>query len=93
MVPSPGNVHATQILQFTWFSPASIYDIYVDSGVGNGDPQRKDYVTAQYHSIDSVTAFFMIRQGNLKLITFGDNLCLLRGMHMSSKHPSIYPCF
>ena len=36
---------------------------------GRGDPARKDYVTAQYHSVFSVTGEFMIRQGDLKLIT------------------------
>lgn len=40
---------------------------------GVGDPARKDFITAQYHSVDSVTGFFMIRQTNLKLITFGAN--------------------
>ena len=28
---------------------------------------------AQYHSVDSVTGMFMIRQGDLKLIVFGEN--------------------
>jgi hypothetical protein len=30
---------------------------------GRGDPARKDFVTAQYHSVFSVTGEFMIRQG------------------------------
>ena len=33
---------------------------------------RKDYITAQYHSVFSVTGNYMLRQGDFKLITFGD---------------------
>ena len=40
---------------------------------GAGDPSRKDYITAQYHSVFSVTGEFMIRQGDLKLIMYGAN--------------------
>ena len=29
---------------------------------GRGDPSRKDFITAQYHSVFSVTGEFMIRQ-------------------------------
>ena len=36
---------------------------------GKGDPNRKDFVTAQYHSVFSVTGEFMLRQGDYKLIT------------------------
>ena len=37
---------------------------------GAGDPNRRDYVIAQYHSVFSVTGEFMIRQGDLKLIMY-----------------------
>mmetsp|Transcript_34491 Transcript_34491/g.104057 ORF Transcript_34491/g.104057 Transcript_34491/m.104057 type:complete len:648 (+) Transcript_34491:104-2047(+) len=40
---------------------------------GSGDPHRPDFITAQYHSVFSVTGEFMIRQGNLKLIVYGKN--------------------
>lgn len=40
---------------------------------GAADPTRKDYITAQYHSVFSVTGEFMIRQGDLKLIVYGAN--------------------
>ena len=33
---------------------------------------RKDYVTAQYHSIYSITGTFMLRQGDYKLVAYGD---------------------
>jgi len=38
---------------------------------GAGDPSRKDFITAQYHSVFSVTGEFMIRQGDVKLIAYG----------------------
>lgn len=40
---------------------------------GAGDPLRKPYITAQYHSVFSVTGEFMIRKGDLKLIMYGPN--------------------
>ena len=40
---------------------------------GKGDPNRKDFVTAQYHSVFSVTGEFMLRQGDYKLITCKPN--------------------
>ena len=40
---------------------------------GAGDPSRKDFITAQYHSVFSVTGEFMIRQGDVKLIADGKN--------------------
>jgi hypothetical protein len=40
---------------------------------GQGDPTRKKYITAQYHSVFSVTGTFMIRQGQWKLIVYGKN--------------------
>ena len=35
--------------------------------------QRKDYVIAQYHSVFSVTGFYMVRQGDWKFITYAPN--------------------
>lgn len=35
---------------------------------GAANPQRKGFITAQYHSVFSVTGEFMIRKGDLKLI-------------------------
>jgi arylsulfatase A-like enzyme len=43
-------------------------------GTPGGDPGRPNFITAQYHSVDSVTGMFMLRQGDLKLITFGQNV-------------------
>jgi hypothetical protein len=40
---------------------------------GKGDPARNDFITAQYHSVFSVTGEFMIRQGDYKLIVYGKN--------------------
>ena len=40
---------------------------------GKGDPARKDFITAQYHSVFSVTGEFMIRQGDYKMIKYGKN--------------------
>jgi hypothetical protein len=40
---------------------------------GTGDPSRKDYVVAQYHSVASVTGSFMLRRGDYKLTLFGRN--------------------
>ena len=40
---------------------------------GKTDPDRKDHVVAQYHSVDSITGSFMIRQHDMKLIVFGTN--------------------
>jgi len=40
---------------------------------GTGDPQRRDHVIAQYHSVSSVTGNFMVRKGDFKLITYGPN--------------------
>ena len=40
---------------------------------GAGDPGRNDFVTGQYHSVMSVTGTFMIRQGDYKLVLYGEN--------------------
>jgi len=42
-------------------------------GTAGGDPDRKDYVIAQYHSVASITGAWMVRKGDHKLMMFGPN--------------------
>ena len=71
------SFRAGRVLDMAGLSVPSDYDLAGGSLLalanGKGDPNRKDFVTAQYHSVFSVTGEFMLRQGDYKLITCKPN--------------------
>ena len=51
---------------------SSLLDLVPSWQGQRGVADRKPYVISQYHSVYSITGSFMVREGDWKLIAFGD---------------------